>query len=370
MKIFFLFLILLGIIKLSNSSSCNVDIGGYSFDLTPLRKNDGYHKIISDYGDIVYFNFCNTTIDTPCGNTALAYFFDGSTGECHSLGVQEFYSLNSYDAKKTLLINIRGGDIAFDSMVKMLEMFIAFTCDETDDTSEPSLINTMEYGYASVIWSTKYSCAIKTPNVEKKLLIDDIQNNNNFQFENNEILNEAQSNAFDFSNKNEDLYNNNNINNNNNNKINNGISFLQKLNQMSQIINDRNENENENEKYQQFEEQQNEQQNKMQENRAEIVQFNDDINPIDLEQQQPFYNDEQLMSQIKDDIEIEQDQTNFDTVNDDEIANQINDFMNNFEKTQNLDGDFINQEKTIPNFIMEDIKPNDLTQNFEIENEF
>ncbi|KAM9953010.1 hypothetical protein ACTFIR_008068 [Dictyostelium discoideum] len=354
MKIFFLFLILLGIIQLSNSSSCNVDIAGYSFDLTPLKKNDGYHKVISDYGDIVYFNFCNTTIDTPCGNSALAYFFDGSTGECHSLGVQEFYSLNSYEEKKTLLINIRGGEIAYDSMVKMLEMFIAFTCDETDDTSEPILINTMEYGYASVTWPTKYSCAIKTPNVEKKLLTNENQNNDNFQFENNEILNEAQSNAFEISNKNEDL---NNINNNYN-KINNGISFLQKLNQMSQTINNRNE-------YQQFEEQQNE----MQENRAEIVQFNDDIKPIDLEQQ-PFYNDDQLMSQINDDIEFEQDQTNFDTVNDDEIANQINDFMNNFEKTQNLDGDYINQDKIIPNFIMEDTKQNDQTQNFEIENEF
>ncbi|KAN0031788.1 hypothetical protein ACTFIV_005655 [Dictyostelium citrinum] len=412
MKILFLYILILGVIKLSNSYSCNVDIGGYSFDLTPLKKNDGYHKIISDYGDILYFNFCNSTIDTPCGNSALAYLFDGSNGECHSLGVQEFYSINAVDEKKTLLVNFRGGDIAYDSMVKMFELFVIFSCDENDDTTEPTLINTMEYGYASVIWPTKYSCPIKIPTVEKIMLNkyqhlkNNDNNNNNYNnnhynfneldFENkeidNDILNQydhaAQSNAFEISNKNiqspnEVLYNEigqTRSNLNKNKEINNGLPFLNKLNQMSQTINNnRIENEKQqilNKDYEQKEQQQQqlqllEQQQDIEENennnKIENVQFINDIKPIDLEQQ-PF-NDDALINQLNDDIELEKDQTNFDTVNDDEIANQIMDFIND-EKIINLDGDYIKEDKMTPNFIIEDIKPKDLTDYLEIENGF
>ncbi|KAN0053296.1 hypothetical protein ACTA71_009745 [Dictyostelium dimigraforme] len=425
MKILFFFLLILGIIDLSKSYSCNIEIGGYGFDLTPLRKADGYHKIISDYGDILYFNFCNTTIDTPCGNSALAYLFDGSNGECHSLGVQEFYTINAMEEKKTLLVNLRGGDIAYDSMVKMFEMFVVFRCDEDDDTSEPTLINTMEYGYASVIWPSKYACPTKTPNVEK-LLLHESQSQNNYdqlEFENEEILNQfdnaAQSNAFEISNKNikspnEIMYNeitpyhlkSKSHLNNNNIEIKNSLPFLDKLNQMSQSLNNKdilNENNNNNEnaqlineepeqqnqqqeqdqlqlqdQYQQQMQEQDEGQNGVEENNyirtenAQLNQFDNDIKPIDMELPLfNFENDDELISQLNNNIKSEQDQNNFDTVSDDEIANQILDYINTKnDKIPSVDGGFIKEEEFAPNFIIEDSKPIDITDNFQMENGF
>ncbi|KAK5582826.1 hypothetical protein RB653_004414 [Dictyostelium firmibasis] len=388
MKIIFLFLLIVGVINISKSYDCNVEIGGYGYDLTPLRKNDGYQKVISDYGDILYFNFCNTTIDTPCGNSALAYLFDGSNGVCNSLGVQEFYSINSIDEKKTLMVNIRGGDIAYDSMVKMFELFIVFNCDENDDSSDPILINTMEYGYASVVWTTKYACPIKTPNSQRNKLLKEIEieNQNNKKLNNNKIENEnedlnvAQSNAFENPNKiiqspNEIMYKEiapiNLQSNNHFNKINiNGVKFLDKLDQMSQTINSNKKNENNH--YYDNTQYLNQEKEKETNLNIENDQFNNEIKPIDMELPLLDYeNDDALIDQLNDDIKSEQDQNKFEDVSVDEIANQIMDYLNNNnDKTKDVNGDFIREDLLTPNFIVEDSKLQEVNENIQLENGF